>query len=194
VIGAMTTGTEGGRNRERGFSLLELVFVVVMIGLLIAVAIRHLQDLPARAERDSTGYLLGVMRSAVGIKFAQYMANREFTAVRQLPKLNPMGLLAQLPDNYIGERRDGHGEPGTWYWDPGAEMLVYQVRGTEDFQGGARNPPRARFRITLVSDRAGRIEGATIAALEPFQWRQANREVPGETGKTGIATMQGDGK
>ncbi len=168
---------------SRGFSLLELVIVIVIISVLLAVAISRLLALQVDAERVAMETVAGVIRSAIGIKIAEHIVNQDVPGLARLVGSNPMDRLAELPGNYLGVQ-DGVNPAtladGNWYYDRREGMLVYLVRNTGFFRGGLDNPPRARFAIRLVySDRNGngvfdpgidRIEGLRLAPLEPYQW------------------------
>ncbi|MEK6771157.1 MAG: prepilin-type N-terminal cleavage/methylation domain-containing protein [Pseudomonadota bacterium] len=168
---------------SRGFSLLELVIVIVIISVLLAVAISRLLALQVDAERVAMETVAGVIRSAIGIKIAEHIVNQDVPGLARLAGSNPMDRLAEVPGNYLGVQ-DGVNPAtladGNWYYDRREGVLVYLVRNTGFFRGGLDNPPRARFAIRLVySDRNGngvfdpgidRIEGLRLAPLEPYQW------------------------
>ena len=175
-------GPRPGRD-SRGFSLLELVIVIVIISVLLAVAISRLLALQVDAERVAMETVAGTIRSAIGIKIAEHIVNQDVPGLARLVGTNPMDRLAELPGNYLGVQ-DGVNPAtladGNWYYDRRDGTLVYLVRNTGFFRGGLDNPPRARFAIRLVySDRNGnrtfdpgidRIEGLRLAPLEPYQW------------------------
>jgi prepilin-type N-terminal cleavage/methylation domain-containing protein len=166
-----------------GFSLLELVVVIAIISVLLVVAISKLLALTVDAERVAMETVVGTLRSAIGIKVAENIVKGDTRGLVSLEGTNPMDRLSELPTNYLGELdameaaslRDGH-----WYYDRGTRALVYVVRNTGFFEGGQRDPPRARFAIRLVyTDRNanGRydrgvdaIEGVRLAVLEPYRW------------------------
>ena len=175
-------GPRPGRD-SRGFSLLELVIVIVIISVLLAVAISRLLALQVDAERVAMETVAGTIRSAIGIKIAEHIVNQDVPGLARLVGTNPMDRLAELPGNYLGVQ-DGVNPAtladGNWYYDRREGALVYLVRNTGFFRGGLDNPPRARFAIRLVySDRNGngvfdpgveRVEGLRLAPLEPYQW------------------------
>lgn len=168
---------------ERGFTLIELVVVVIIVALLITVAIARLLSLAADAERVAMETTLGTLRSALGMKFAEHVVRQDMNGLQALAGSNPMDRLAELPVNYLGafDRADAATiEDGHWYFDRAARQLVYRVRNRANFTGGVANPPRARFGIELVyADRNanGRfdagvdaIEGLRLAAVEAYAW------------------------
>ena len=66
----MTKGKCGGRFRESGFSLVELMIVLVIIGILVAMVIPNMLDAKTRAQQRAT---VGDLR-AWGIALGAYMA------------------------------------------------------------------------------------------------------------------------
>jgi general secretion pathway protein G len=166
-----------------GFSLLELVIVIVIISVLMVLAISRLLALQVDAERVTMETIAGTLRSAIGIKVAESIVNMKVADLPALEGGNPMDLLAETPHNYLGER-DGVEpatlEDGNWYFDKQAKTLVYLVRHKGFFTGGLPNPSRARFALRLVySDKNGdgvfnpgvdAIEGMRLKPVESYSW------------------------
>ena len=166
-----------------GFTLLELVIVITIISVLLVIAVSRLLALQVDAERVAMNTVVGVLRSAIGIKVAESIVRQDIGGLPSLAGSNPMDRLAELPSNYLGEK-DGVDpatlEDGNWYFDTGSGTLVYLVRNKGYFTGGLQNPPRARFAIRIVyTDRNGNgvfdvgveaIEGLRLAVLEPYAW------------------------
>ena len=166
-----------------GFSLLELVVVIVIISILLVMAISRLLALQVEAERVALETVAGTLRSALGIKVAESIVRSDIGAVAALEGSNPMDRLAELPTNYLGEfdRPDPRSlASGNWYFDRRDRALTYVVRNSGYFEGGSRDPPRARFAIRVVytdRDANGRfdqtvdsVEGVRLAVLEPYRW------------------------
>lgn len=177
------SGRGGIRHCNRGFSLLELVIVIVIISVLLVLAISRLLALQVDAERVTMETVAGTLRSALGMKVAESIVRSKVADLNLLEGSNPMYLLAEPPRNYLGEK-DGVDpatlEDGNWYFDKRAKQLVYLVRNKGFFSGGLPNPPRAGFAVRLVySDRNGNgvfdrgtdvVEGLRLSPVEPYFW------------------------
>ena len=83
-----------GCRHGSGFSLLELVVVIAIISVLLAVAIVKLWPLQVEAERVAMEHVLGSLRSALGIKVADYFVRNDVAGVRTLTDTNPMDRLS----------------------------------------------------------------------------------------------------
>ena len=175
-------GYDSGQS-ERGFSLLELVVVIVIISILLTVAVSRLLALQVDAERVAMETVAGTLRSAIGIKVAEHIVRQNIAGLKDLEGSNPMDRLAELPRNYLGEL-DGLDpsrlEDGNWYFDTRSRVLVYLVRNKGFFTGGLGDPPRAGFAIRLVyADRNSNgvfdpgvdsVEGLRLVAVAPYAW------------------------
>ncbi len=143
----------GRRHCNGGFSLLELVIVIVIISVLLVLAISRLLALMVDAERVTMESVAGTLRSAIGMKVAEGIVKSKVPELRAFEGGNPMALLAETPRNYLGEL-DGTDparlEDGNWYFDKRDKTLVYLVRNKGFFVGGQPSPPRARFALRLV--------------------------------------------
>lgn len=173
----------GARRVGRGFSLLELTVVIIIVSLLAVIAIARLLAIQVDAERVTMESVVGTLRSALGMAVAEAIVRQNLRALETLEGTNPMERLAELPTNYLGvfEQPDPASfEDGHWYFDKQAGELVYLVRNTAHFSGGTDNPPRARFAVRLVyADRNGNgrydsgvdsVEGLRLAPVESYKW------------------------
>jgi len=63
------------RNSQSGFTLIELVMVIVILGILAAFALPRFADLTSQARVASIQGIAGAIKSAAGIARAQQLAN-----------------------------------------------------------------------------------------------------------------------
>jgi prepilin-type N-terminal cleavage/methylation domain-containing protein len=168
----------------RGFSLLELLIVVVIVSVLLVVAIDRLLALRFEAERATVQTVLGALRSALYIEFAAAAAKGEIKRMDTARGSNPMLHLAEKPEGYAGEFYGPEPkvfEPGTWYFDLRDRTLVYVVRFPQQFVTPLAGPPRLRVVVEPDyddTDRNGRfdpgrdpVRGLKLVPLEPFFWK-----------------------
>jgi prepilin-type N-terminal cleavage/methylation domain-containing protein len=170
-----------------GFSLLELVVVIIIVALLATIVLGKLMTLMADAERVAVETVTGTLRSALGMKVAESIVKSNVRGLAALEGSNPMEQLAEPPTNYLGALSApdvSRLEDGYWYFDTSQRQLVYVVRNKAQFSGGMRNPPRARWMVRLsYADRNGngryddgidKIDGVRLVPVEPYVWMRRN--------------------
>jgi MSHA pilin protein MshA len=166
---------------SRGFTLLELIIVIIIIALLLKVAIDKMLGYMVDAERVAVQGVVGGLRSAMTIEVAYRIMKDQTASLADLIGTNPMRLAAEVPSNYMGEIAGGAGAPGHWHYDSAAHVLVYRVRNAGNFvseDGG----DSARFRIEPVyDDRNGNgvydrevdtLRGLRLAPLARYRWQK----------------------
>ncbi|HKK06565.1 MAG TPA: prepilin-type N-terminal cleavage/methylation domain-containing protein [Gammaproteobacteria bacterium] len=180
----------GARRWVTGFTLLELVVVIIIISILLAIAAERLLKIRAQAERAAVARAVGNMRSALGMRLAKDIADDNWPAIGKLAGSNPMTLMTRIPGNYLGVIQDP--EPAKiagmqWYFDAGAGALVYRIRYAESFRSPLPGPARLRFRIEAqYRDRNGNgrfdprvdgFEGLDLVPLEHVAWPNGSARV-----------------
>lgn len=169
---------------RRGFSLLELVIVIVIVSVLLVIAIDRLLRLRFEAERVTVQSVIAAMKSGLYVEFAAAAAGGRDARIDAARGTNPMLRLAERPESYAGEFFGADPklfEPGTWYFDTRDRALVYLVRFPERFVSALPDPPRLRLAVEPDYDdldRNGRfdagrdpVRGLKLVALEPYHWK-----------------------
>jgi prepilin-type N-terminal cleavage/methylation domain-containing protein len=101
-------------TNQRGFTLIELVIIIVILGILAAVAIPRYQDITAQAKEASCRGALGGLRSGISIWYANravttgtatwptlvQVAAPDTVMAQSIPK-NPYQLSTNAPDSIV---------------------------------------------------------------------------------------------
>ncbi len=69
------------KRQQSGFTLIELIMVIVILGILSAFAVPKFADLAGDAERAATEGARAAVKSASGIVHASYLVNNAATVV-----------------------------------------------------------------------------------------------------------------
>lgn len=142
-----------------GFSLLELVLVICLIGILLAVALTRLLPYIDEAERVAVLTLEGQIRNSLVMAAAQRIARGEANSISSFNGTNPMSLMLEVPGNYLGElgpegRTDA--ASGHWYFDSTIRRLVYQPRQGFSFRADDKPVEKLEFEVRVAfADRDG---------------------------------------
>lgn len=114
-----------------GFTLFELIIVVVLVGLLFLIASWRLLPMRGDAEAAHVATTVGALRSALGLEVTERIVHDSVDSAAELEGANPIPLLGRAPTNYIGEvdSADRADIPtGSWYFDRATRQLRYRVR------------------------------------------------------------------
>ncbi len=137
-------------RNQKGFTLIELVVVMVILALLAAVAVPKFLDLQKQAEAASVKGVVGNIRSALGIRVARALVSGE-DLQNLADNLYPMSLLSTVPEPYEGRGDSVPADKGVWYEGNGSHDLYYTLRNGDIVS----NPTTAyylRFEIEVVQE------------------------------------------
>lgn len=169
-------------HSKSGFTLLEMVVVIVLIGFLALIVLNRVWTYRVYAEEAAVTATIGNIRSALGLEVAKLVVRGQAKNIPNLENTNPMQLLAQIPHNYLGEIEHNQTikKTGVWYFDKSERTLNYIVNFTENFKSNVKGIPRTRHKLIFVyTDRNNNkrfdkyiddVNGLDLVALEPYQW------------------------
>lgn len=146
-------------KNQKGFTLIELVVVMVILALLAAVAVPKFLDLQKQAEVASVRAVAGNIRSALSLRVARALvAGEDLAELAGSPAvtantLYPMDLLSNIPTPYsgtLGATLSVADHKGTWWQGSGSHDLYYNPKNSDiatDLVDG-----RVRYEIELVQE------------------------------------------
>lgn len=172
------------RLRADGFTLFELIVVIILVSLLSGMLFRRFLDYQEVAEKAAMEQTAGAIRSALAIQMAGLIAQGKVEELPKLATLNPVTLLAEVQKNYAGEFYEPGADdipPGSWYYDLKRKQLVYRVQRGEHFVPDEQGNKSVRYRVSLVYnqplDRTApatevrNIGGVVLQEVEPYVWK-----------------------
>ena len=120
------------KNNKNGFTLIELIIVMIILGIMAAVAVPRYLDSISNAEQSAEDAVISAIRS--GLK--QYANNELFEGGRAVWPDNPFEVLSDVPTGYNAndngledgiDQLDGVAdEDGEWTFDYGNSRITHQ--------------------------------------------------------------------
>ena len=108
------------RNREGGFTLIELIVVIAIIGILAAVAVPAFISVVDNANLANMQAVEGAFRSAVVMAAADSLLEK---GIYDYPVVSTATILILIEDGVIPDWTSA--VPGTWVYKEGYGDLVY---------------------------------------------------------------------
>lgn len=136
---------------ECGFTLLELVVVVIIIGILLVTAITRLLPYLDEAERVAVLTVESQLKNTLVMEAAQRIVRGQSWSIAELEGSNPMSLLLETPKAYVGVRRASDEVPERrWYFDGDRERLVYKTGKPWALNGGDQMREDPQFEVRVM--------------------------------------------
>ena len=138
--------------RHRGWTLLEVIVVVCLVGILASLALERMLRYQELAEKTAMEGTLGALRSALALQATARIMHGRFDAVGALAEEDPMSWLADRPIDYIGAR---HGPTlaelpkGSWCFDLDRKELIYRPLRTRFFSASPGAGDWIRFKVVV---------------------------------------------
>lgn len=161
------------RADERGFSLTELVIVIVILGILSAVALPLYVNMTKDAEKAAVEATIGNLSSALGVWVAKQAVTGATTAGH-----NPFDDLAAKPDNYVGAFPDvdlANCPPGHWAFQSGSPSLnsswavvCYRPKATLTTAFGWSTAQWILYEVKTSANAQGTAVGAGLVEYPPL--------------------------
>ena len=167
--------------QAHGFSMLELLVVIIIISVLLAIALDRLMKLQVVAERAAMENIVGHLQSAISLTIGEHIAKDKIPDLDKYINSNPMELLADAPVNYLGSFAETpkNIETTSWWYDTTSKSLVYHVGNPEYFQSEGQENGVAKFKIRPVYDdnnhngrfdRGDTLVGLKLTPLAKYRW------------------------
>ena len=119
-------------NKKNGFTLIELIMVMIILGIMAAVAVPKYLDSISNAEKSSEDAVIAAIKN--GLK--QHASNSLFEEGRAIWPDNPFDVLSETPVGYdsadngtesgIGQLDGVADEDGEWTFDFSNSRITHQ--------------------------------------------------------------------
>ncbi len=136
------------RQPRKGFSLIEMVIVILILGIIAAVAAPRMFDTATTAEQNTTRQQLAVMRNAIEMYRARI---GQYPQTNELPLAMESMLNGPFPSPSIGTVR---GEAAVYY-DADTDTTAAVAVSPNDTDGWAYKPVNGSLKLNIPSSETG---------------------------------------
>jgi general secretion pathway protein G len=165
----------------RGFTLLELIVVISIVAVMATAALDRLFWYQGQAEKTAMEYTATTIKSGLWMTAASLMMAEHTTDIPALTMRNPIDLLAQKPENYLGELPNVKTElleGGNWVYDKATHQIIYIVRQRRYFKPETAGDYSVRYGMKVLygeialtpTNKASYIAGVTLIPLSKYTW------------------------
>lgn len=168
------------RPAQRGFTLFELIIVIVVVAILVKIAIDRLEEHWEAAEKAAMEQIVGVIKSSLHLQSIKLIAQNRAGDIKELVTKNPINWLAEKPRNYLGEFNNPSIDDlpkGNWYFDTTQHQLVYLVNKGDHFLADKSGKKLIRYQVALIYSedpkdlpKNSEINGITLKELTTYKW------------------------
>jgi prepilin-type N-terminal cleavage/methylation domain-containing protein len=158
--------------RGNGFTIIELVILVVILGVLLAIAYPRFVNLSKDAEAAASEATIGALASALNIYSVKQLA-----AGQPLVAHNPFDDLARPPGNYAGAFPDvdlSNCPPGQWAYQSGNAsngnwaVVLYRAKATLTTAFAWGGAQWLIYEVKTNTNAAGQTVGLTLTEYPPL--------------------------
>ncbi|MGI9472787.1 MAG: type II secretion system protein [Rubripirellula sp.] len=136
------------RQKRRGFSLIEMVIVILILGIIAAVAAPRMFDTAATAEQNTTRQQLAVLRNAIEMYRAR---SGIYPGVNDLPNAMATMLNGPFPAPSIGTAR---GDADVYY-DSDADVSTPVTPDSAQIGGWAYKAANGSLKLNVEVNELG---------------------------------------
>lgn len=165
----------------RGFTLIELVIVISIVAILSATALDKLFWYQSQAEKAAMEYTATMIKSGLWMSVAGMMMDNRTTEIPSLMEHNPINLLAQKPDNYLGEIKNADASTlasGNWFYDINHHQVVYIVAHRRNFIPDKPGDFTIRYGMKMIyseiestpKHKASYVAGIALVPSSKYTW------------------------
>lgn len=168
-------------STTRGFTLLESIVVISIVAVMATAALDRLFWYQGQAEKTAMEYTASTIKSSLWMSAANRMMAENTADIATLVTRNPMDLLAEKPENYLGEIHNVKTElleGGNWVYDKATHQIIYIVRQRRYFKPETAGDFSVRYSVKVLygeialtpTNKASYIAGVTLIPLSKYTW------------------------
>ena len=167
-------------KKQHGFTLFELIVVVLLVGVFLSFAIDRMLRIQVDAERVSVQQTIAALKSAINLQAAEMIVKQGLNSVTVLENTNPINYLQKSPYNYLGLKSDqevAYYPLASWYYDPQQKMLVYKVKNTRYFSSSQSGTSRIRLKVAAIYQNGSgqqennAVRGISVKSMDDYFWK-----------------------